>query len=221
MSKISFSAPGGRVGLGGFSLSAERRVIKNFSDDTEKAFTAFMASAADYGLARLRYNIINYGVYKTGALFESAYKVEPPSARVRKKFKNATSSEQAKYAISGRSGRNFKNATKRSSKRSQKLLDAFNNRERLGLSDTYKNLPGRRAKITNRNVPFVPIIPTNATTAYSAIGVAIYYAIFPEEGTGTHQGKGPRPFFQDTMDEIEDVFGTELASFIEDVKVRK
>jgi hypothetical protein len=213
--KVRFDALGGRTGLGGLGLKVAKNTLATFTDESEAVFTNFMSQAASYGLARLQFRILENKVYKTGALYASAYKVEPPNKKIRKQYADAPTTVQSKQAVSPRSFKNYRASVKASRKIKPKLGTSDK------LDENNRPLAGTRPSLKPKSSPYLPPVPTNSTTAYSAIGVSIYYAIFPHDGLSNHAGKGPRPFVDEAMGDVEFAFGPMLKEMITTLARRK
>ena len=216
MPKVNFDLGGGRIGVGGSALKVAKNTLQTFTKESEVEFTNFMSEVTQFTLERVRFHILDKGVYLTGATYFSAYKVEPPNRKVRKQYRNSPVSEQRK-ASSPRSTKNYKDRVKIAKTFKPKL--ARENQNTSKVDATYRPLDGKRPQLGK--LPFLPPIPTDATTAYSAVGVSTHYAYLAHAGLGTHTAKGPRPFVSDAFDDTEKIYGSLLANKLETLARRK
>lgn len=213
-SKAPIKAPGfrrigGTVTLFGTGVDISARELAKLDKKTEYAAQQALIVNAQIYVDRIKMDIMKMGVYDTGATHESVYILLPPNQRVQEKVRNKSQKVQRR-------------ATSQIKERSTKIakLGILGARYAGSTIDPKtgklrKKREGERSNVSWKDVPFTPIGTVARKNLYVGLGVGTVYAIYPHEGLGTSESKGPRRFFSENVEKWREDFPKTLRAIAE------
>lgn len=185
-----------------FSSAVAIQNIEQITVETEFALQGYVHDWVKKTVRAVKREIEKLDVIDTRATYEGVYGVYPIAQSKQRILRGSVQKQQEE--LSYRSLEEYaravvKSATRRKMKgvvSSSINLSTMRPKEGVRVGDLgTRNNEGRQVN-TQFDAPFNPIGNVTRKNLYGGVGVITWYSIFPHEGLGYHEEKGPRQFFK-------------------------